>query len=108
MRLFATAPQRARQLGAVSALFLLAACATEPSPPPAPGGAASGACNASAAESGLGQAYTDALGAELQVKAGAKVLRVVRHGQAVTMDFRDDRLNVELDAGGRVKRVSCG
>lgn len=108
MRVFTTARQRARDLGAVTALLLLAACATQASPPSPPGGGASGVCNAEPAQSGLGQPYADALGAELQAKAGAKVLRVIRPGQAVTMDFRDDRLNVELDASGKVKRVSCG
>lgn len=113
MRSHTTARQRARQLGAVSALLFLAACATEASSPPASAppeadGGLSGACNADAAQSGVGQAYTDALGADLQAKAGAKVLRVIRPGQAVTMDFRMDRLNVELDAAGKVKRVSCG
>jgi hypothetical protein len=109
MRVFTTARQRARELGAVTALFLLAACATQASsPPPPPGDGASGACNVEPAQSGVGQPYADALGAELQAKAGAKVLRVIRPGQAVTMDFRDDRLNVELDAAGKVKRVSCG
>jgi len=108
MRVITTARPRARQLGAVSALFLLAACATDGAAPPPPGGGLEGACNAEAAQAGVGQAYTDALGAELQAKAGAKVLRVIRPGQAVTMDFRADRLDVELDAEGKVKRVSCG
>ena len=109
MRVFTTARPRARELGAVTALFLLAACATQaPAPPPAADGGSSGACNAEPARSAVGQPYADALGAELQAKAGAKALRVIRPGQAVTMDFRDDRLNVELDAAGQVKRVSCG
>lgn len=114
MRVFSTARQRARQLGAIAALSLLAACATpsrEPAPsapPPPAAGAEVGACRGADAEYGVGRAYTDALGVELQGKAGAKGLRVIRPGQAVTMDFRDDRLNVELDAAGKVKRVSCG
>lgn len=114
MRLYTTAPKRARPLAALSALFLLAACATEAASPPASSppstaaGGLSGACNADPAQSGVGQAYTDALGAELQAKSGAKVLRVIRPGQAVTMDFREDRLNVELDAAGKVKRANCG
>jgi len=108
MRVFTTARHRARELGAVAALLLLAACATQASPPPPGGGSSTGVCNAEPAQSVVGQAYADALAAELQAKAGAKLLRVIRPGQAVTMDFREDRLNVELDESGKVKRVSCG
>ncbi len=34
--------------------------------------------------------------------------RVIRPGQAVTMDFIAARLNIELDASDRVKRIWCG
>lgn len=112
----AIARGRVPRASALAGVLLLAACATSPpaeSPPatpapPPPAADASGPCRASAAEFARGRAYTDALGAELQAKAGAKALRVIRPGQAVTMDFRDDRLNVELDAGGKVTKVSCG
>ena len=35
-------------------------------------------------------------------------LRLINPGEAVTMDFRADRLNVELDATGTIQRVRCG
>ncbi|CAN7589108.1 I78 family peptidase inhibitor [Phenylobacterium sp. LjRoot219] len=101
---------RVRHASALSALWLLAACATpaaEPTTPPADG-AMSGACRAAAAEFAVGRAYTEELGASLQQAAQAKTLRVIRPGDAVTMDYRDDRLNVELDAGGKVSKVRCG
>jgi len=34
--------------------------------------------------------------------------RVIRPGMAVTMDFREDRLNIEIDAGKRISRIFCG
>ena len=34
--------------------------------------------------------------------------RVIRPGMAVTMDFREDRLNVEIGENRRVARVFCG
>lgn len=112
----AIARGRVHRASALAGVLLLAACASSPPAesapatpaPPPPAADASGPCRASAAEFARGRAYTDALGAELQAKAGAKALRVIRPGQAVTMDFRDDRLNVELDAGGKVTKVSCG
>lgn len=35
-------------------------------------------------------------------------VRMIRPGDAVTMDYRADRLNIELDAGDLVDRVYCG
>jgi hypothetical protein len=35
-------------------------------------------------------------------------VRMIRPGQPVTMDFREDRLNVEFDKNGRVARIFCG
>lgn len=66
------------------------------------------------------QAAADALGstwtgksyseAESEISAGEDVatIRVIRPDEAVTQDFRADRLNVELDADDNVSRVYCG
>ena len=35
-------------------------------------------------------------------------LRILKPNMAVTTDFRADRLNIELDADGRIARVFCG
>ena len=34
-------------------------------------------------------------------------VRIVRPGQAVTMDYRPDRLTVEVDRRDRITRISC-
>lgn len=34
-------------------------------------------------------------------------VRIIRPGTPVTMDYRPDRLNIEIDANGRVARVQC-
>ncbi|TXI00913.1 MAG: hypothetical protein E6Q73_07930 [Pseudorhodobacter sp.] len=34
--------------------------------------------------------------------------RIIRPGMAVTMDYREDRLNIEIDAVGTISRVTCG
>lgn len=46
--------------------------------------------------------------AEIAAFVGEKNVRTIRPGDAVTMDFRPDRLNVELGAGGRIERLRCG
>ncbi len=34
--------------------------------------------------------------------------RVIHPGMAVTMDYREDRLNIEIDQEKMISRVSCG
>ena len=70
-------------------------------PAPAP-------CNAQALGSVAGRRYTPELGAGLQRQSGARMLRVVRPGMAVTMDFREDRLTLWLGDGDVVERAACG
>lgn len=35
-------------------------------------------------------------------------VRVIEPGMAVTMDYSPSRLNIELDAAGKITRVYCG
>lgn len=81
-----------------------------PPPFPAPSPAPSGRCVTPdhLQNRYSGQAYTASIGTELQRAAEATRLRVIRPGDAVTMDFREDRLNIELDGGGRVRALRCG
>ena len=39
---------------------------------------------------------------------GAGILRWMRPGDIVTMEFREDRLNLELDGNNRVTAIRCG
>lgn len=55
-----------------------------------------------------GQPASEALGARMLRASGARVLRWVPRGSAVTMDFREDRITVYLDGSNRVERASCG
>ncbi|WP_322963738.1 I78 family peptidase inhibitor [Sphingomonas fuzhouensis] len=56
----------------------------------------------------IGKAWTEALRAPTVKRTGARSLRVIAPGDAVTMDYRPDRLNIETDAAGRVVRLKCG
>jgi hypothetical protein len=42
------------------------------------------------------------------VRSGALMARVLRPGQAVTMEFNAQRLNLDLDSGNSVTRARCG
>ena len=48
------------------------------------------------------------IGAALLRATGARTLRWVAPGMAVTMDYRTDRLTVSYDGAYKIERVSCG
>ena len=75
---------------------------------PQSGARPSGPCDATGAQSLIGRSATSELASEALSRTGAKALRWIQPGQAVTMDFREDRLNIELDGGNRIVRISCG
>ena len=56
----------------------------------------------------VGQVWSESLRAGTLKHSGARELRVIAPGMAVTMDYRPDRLNIETDAQGRITRIKCG
>lgn len=78
---------------------LLAAC-VEPMPPADPG---PDACRASELQYLVGKP-----GVVLDGMRFSQEVRVIRHGMAVTMDYRADRLNFWLDRRDVIERVVCG
>lgn len=67
-----------------------------------------GACNADAVQSLVGQASSEAITEQARVDSGAASVRVLSPGDAATMDYREDRLNIMLDADGVIESVRCG
>ena len=65
-------------------------------------------CNVDPAEKFEGQKISDEFTEQARTAAGAATVRVVRPNQAVTMDYRGDRLNIILDANDMVVDVNCG
>ena len=43
-----------------------------------------------------------------RVRAGAGVVRVLKPGEAATMELNGGRLNLDVDARNRVTEVRCG
>ncbi|KPP93170.1 MAG: Peptidase inhibitor I78 family [Rhodobacteraceae bacterium HLUCCA08] len=85
-----------------AALALLAACDMAPMPGPDLPDPEADTCGAAGLADAIGGPIT-----AVDVDALDPV-RVIRPGQPVTMDYRVDRLNIELDAADRVMRVTCG
>lgn len=75
-------------------------------PPQTPDGIAT--CDPGKVQNHIGHSFTVAMGNQIQQQAGARSTRVIRPGQAVTMDYRSDRLNIELDAQDKIVAIRCG
>lgn len=96
----------------LACLAVLAGCAApgapstgaSPMPPPPPGTA----CNAQGAQFAVGKAPGASVVEEARQRSGSYMARVLRPNQAVTMEFNAQRLNLELDAAGVIRRVRCG
>lgn len=65
-------------------------------------------CSASKLGSYMGQAAGSDTMAKIRQTIGHERIRTINPGDAVTMDFRPDRLNVEVGEDGRIKRLRCG
>lgn len=87
-------------------LMLVAAAACAPKPM-GETPAATGKCDAAAVQGLVGQPVA-AVRADAQRRSGAATVRVYRTGDAVTMDFREDRLNIETAPDGRIVALRCG
>jgi hypothetical protein len=90
----------------LAALLALGACA-KPAVPVAENAAPGVQCDANAVQPLVGRAAAEVTD-EARRRSGARVVRSYRSGDALTMDFRPDRLNVERDAAGKVVKFSCG
>lgn len=75
----------------------------EPAPP-----VLAGACKSEGLDSLVGKTRSPETEAEAGRLSGAKTFRWISPGMAVTMDYRTDRLNLDLDARGRITRAHCG
>lgn len=96
---------------ALVAVPLLMGCAAVPpgeEPVPVAGEAGDNRCNTGPLSGLVGRQADQALGAEALRLSGARVLRWIRPDDAVTMDYSEQRLNIHLDARGRVERFACG
>lgn len=101
----------ARSIVLVPGLILsLSACAQIPAPAGTaspPDATAPAQCDAGKASDAVGQLPTPEMQERARTSAGAEVVRVLRHNQPITKEFRVGRLNLVLDAEGRIASVNC-
>ena len=67
-----------------------------------------GTCDATPAQSLVGRTHSGEIAREALRLSGARTLRSIPPGTMVTMDYREDRLNLEIDAQKRITKVRCG
>ena len=96
------------RFAAAAAMLPLAACATmggrtEPAPAPDPM-----TCNADGGTSFVGQTATPEVGAAVLKATGARTLRWGPPRSAMTMDYREDRVNIMYDDAYKIERITCG
>lgn len=85
----------------------LAACAITQSDATATS-TAGGTCRPQPLAQFVGQPSSQELGARILAASGARVIRWVPKGGVVTMDYREDRVTVQLDGSNRVEHANCG
>ncbi|RRV16968.1 I78 family peptidase inhibitor [Pseudomonas saudiphocaensis] len=69
---------------------------------------AAGDCNAAAVQELVGKQASPELLDQSRRDSGARVARLLRPGDVVTLEYNAQRLNLTTDEDGRIQRVSCG
>jgi hypothetical protein len=97
------------------AVLALAGCSTDSADKtpatetaPAPVVASDGRCDSDLAKFAVGQTASSALLQQAQQRSGAQTARILRPGDIMTLEYRSERLNLNVDAQGVVSRVNCG
>lgn len=85
----------------------LAACAQMPPVDETPVMGA-GQCDASKLGDLIGKTAASAVVADAQQRSMSRTVRVIKPGMAVTMDYRTDRLNIDVTDRNVVTATRCG
>ncbi|MET3927333.1 I78 family peptidase inhibitor [Devosia sp. 2618] len=77
-----------------------------------PGGSGIADCGASTLQGAAGQPVTGTSASDVTVGGlpvqSKGLVRIYTSGQAVTMDYRAERLNLEIDTDGKLVQATCG
>lgn len=91
-----------------AALALSACTPVEQRPPVGDTVPADGPCDATAGQKFLGATGDPATVESIRIATGSRTARRIEPGMAVTKDYRQDRVNVDLDDAGKITAVRCG
>ncbi|MDQ3056630.1 MAG: I78 family peptidase inhibitor [Pseudomonadota bacterium] len=65
-------------------------------------------CDDSKGQTAVGQTATQAVVDKVIADTGSRNARVIKPDQSVTMDYREDRVNINVDANNVIISVKCG
>lgn len=103
-----------QMLALAAAAVVLTACSSSPfgpaktKAPDSPQPRAEQRCDQARAQWAVGKTNTEHNINEARQRAGAYMARVLRPGQVTTREFNAERLNLEVDATGRILAARCG
>ncbi len=93
-------------LSAAVLVLVAAACTTMPPPPMAQ--QTPDSCTTDPISWVIGQAATPEVVERAQFESRSRDVRVIEPGQAVTLDYRGDRLNLHVNQAGAIHQATCG
>lgn len=67
-----------------------------------------GRCEASGADFSIGKQGSAQLLEQARTSSGSQSARILKPSDVVTLEYRSDRLNLNVDDKGMVTRVNCG
>lgn len=67
-----------------------------------------GRCQANGADFAMGKQATPALLEQARTASGSQIARILKPHDMVTLEYRSERLNLNVNEQGIVNRVSCG
>ena len=65
-------------------------------------------CDATTMAWATGKLADEATVQRIRTETHSKGVRVIKPGMAVTMDYREDRVNIDVDNNNRIVSVRCG
>ncbi|MWJ28660.1 hypothetical protein GPM19_10690 [Halomonas sp. ZH2S] len=108
----------ALQTAGAGLALILTACTTAQMPPapsapkPAPleesAAAEQEPCDTEAVQDEIGRTFSENDAQGIKQQSGANQVRVLRPGEAATMDHRPDRLNIHLNERDEIIQLRCG
>jgi hypothetical protein len=97
-----------RNLSMPCLCLMLAACASLQPESGGPTIAGDGTCHAEPVQAFVGKPATQDVMREVWRGSGSGLIRPIAPGQAVTRDYRRDRVNVHVDADNAITGIDCG
>lgn len=104
-------PKRASLAGLLAAIVLVGCSSgggSSKEPETAATAGIDGRCEASGASFTIGKVASAELLEQARKASGAQLARILKPNDAVTLEYRSERLNLHADDKGLISRVNCG